>query len=220
MRIRMPDSIKAVLLLLYTLLVACVIVWIISGEAKAADTWTEKQVWAHEIAESARAQGLEEDNPIIVECQRIWNEEEVIKTEALPVGIPCGEVDGEKVNERYADIDISDDELRELAALVYLEARGEPAEGQQAVAEVVLNRVLSDEFPDTVHDVIYDTKYGVQFTPYKRVASTTPTEAQYEAVHNALYGELILDEDVLYFSRGAYNNRIFAKIGGHIFCYG
>lgn len=93
--------------------------------------------------------------------------------------------------------------MRELAALIWLEAQGEPADGQQAVAEVVLNRVLSDEFPDTVHGVIYDTKYGVQFTPYKRVASTTPTEAQYEAVHNALYGDLILDEDVLYFPHGA-----------------
>jgi len=122
--------------------------------------------------------------------------------------------------ERYAGIEISDDEMRELAALVYLEARGEPFEGQQAVVEVVLNRVLSDEFPDTVHGVIYDTKYGVQFTPYRQVASTTPTETQYEAVNCALYGEPVLDVGVLYFSRGAYNSRIYATIGGHVFCYG
>jgi spore germination cell wall hydrolase CwlJ-like protein len=123
-------------------------------------------------------------------------------------------------NERYSAIEISGDELEELAALIYLEARGEPFEGQQAVAEVVLNRVLSDEFPNTVHGVIYDTKYGVQFTPYRQVASTTPTETQYEAVSGALYGDLILDDGVLYFSRGAYNSRIYATIGGHVFCYG
>lgn len=198
----------------------CCIVYLIAESASAATVWTERQEWAHKIAESARAQGLDEDNPIIVECQRLWQEEEAAKSDPLPVGIPCEEVDGEKVNERYASIEISDDELRELAALIYLEARGEPADGQQAVAEVVLNRVLSDEFPNTVHDVIYDTKYGVQFTPYKRVASTTPTEAQYEAIHNALYGDLILDEDVLYFSRGAYNSKVFIKIGGHVFCRG
>lgn len=122
--------------------------------------------------------------------------------------------------ERYANIEISDAEMRELAAIVYLEARGEPFEGQQAVAEVVLNRVLSDEFPNTVHGVIYDTKYGVQFTPYRQVASTTPTETQREAVYNALYGESVLDAGVLYFSRGAYNSRIAATIGGHVFCYG
>lgn len=130
-------------------------------------------------------------------------------------------VDGQLTrNERYAGIEISDSEMTELAALVYLEARGEPYEGQQAVAEVVLNRVLSDEFPDTVHGVIYDTKYGVQFTPYRQVASTTPTETQYEAVNNALYGESVLDVGVLYFSRGAYNSQIYATIGGHVFCYG
>ena len=123
-------------------------------------------------------------------------------------------------NERYAAIEISDSEMKELAAIVYLEARGEPFEGQQAVAEVVLNRVLSDEFPDTVHGVIYDTKYGVQFTPYRQVASTTPTETQYEAVNNALYGDLVLDVGVLYFSRAPYNSRIYATIGGHTFCYG
>jgi len=130
------------------------------------------------------------------------------------------ETTGPARNERYAGIEISDSEMTELAALIYLEARGEPFEGQQAVAEVVLNRVLSDEFPDTVHGVIYDTKYGVQFTPYRQVASTTPTDTQYDAVSGALYGDLILDEGVLYFSRGAYNSRLYATIGGHVFCYG
>lgn len=121
--------------------------------------------------------------------------------------------------ERYVDIEISDAEMKELAAIVYLEARGEPFEGQQAVVEVVLNRVLSDKFPDTVHGVIYDTKYGVQFTPYRQVASTTPTETQYQAVREALYGAPVLDVGVLYFSRAPYNSRIFAQIGGHYFCY-
>ena len=123
-------------------------------------------------------------------------------------------------NERYADVEISDAEIKELAALVYLEARGEFFEGQQAVAEVVLNRVLNGDFPDSVHGVIYDTKYGVQFTPYKKVASTTPTDTQYGAVHEALYGEPVLDVGVLYFARAAYNSRIYATIGGHVFCYG
>ena len=217
---KIKDKIGVFFWVLYAVLLVCAVVALVAPSAKAAGVWTERQTWAHEVAESARAQGLSEDNPIIVECQRIWAEEEAAKAEALPVGIPCEEVDGEKVNERYAGIEISDEEITELAALIWLEARGEPADGQQAVAEVVLNRVLSDEFPDTVHGVIYDTKYGVQFTPYKRVANTTPTEAQYEAVHNALYGDLILDEDVLYFSRGAYNSKVFIKIGGHVFCRG
>lgn len=43
--------------------------------AGAASGWTEKQEAMHSIAEIARAQGLDEDNPIIVEAKRIWQEE-------------------------------------------------------------------------------------------------------------------------------------------------
>lgn len=46
-------------------------------------------------------------------------------------------------------------ELRLLARLVSGEARGEPYIGQVAVAAVVLNRVRSDEFPDTIAGVIF-----------------------------------------------------------------
>lgn len=46
---------------------------------------------------------------------------------------------------RYAEVSQEDCEL--IAKIVYLEARGEPLEGQQAVAEVILNRVAADNFP-------------------------------------------------------------------------
>lgn len=144
--------------------------------------------------------------------------ETAITTEIVEV-VPEATTEPQRI-ERYASIEISDEEMRELAAITYLEARGESFEGQQAVVEVVLNRVLSDEFPNTVHGVIYDTKYGVQFTPYRQVANTTPSDTQYEAIHEALYGESVLDVGVLYFSRAPYNSRIYAHIGGHYFCYG
>lgn len=41
-----------------------------------------------------------------------------------------------------------------LTEAIYFEARGEPVEGQVAVAEVVLNRVDGDTYPDTVCDVV------------------------------------------------------------------
>lgn len=116
------------------------------------------------------------------------------------------------------DIEYAEYELDELAALVYLEARGESEEGQQAVAEVVLNRVLDVDFPNTIHDVIYDTEFGVQFTPYEEVAYTTPTEIQYEVINRALYGNLILEKDVVYFATTALNNNVYAVIGNHVFC--
>jgi spore germination cell wall hydrolase CwlJ-like protein len=46
-------------------------------------------------------------------------------------------------------------DLRCLATAIYFEARGEPEEGQVAVAQVVLNRQNSDRYPDTVCGVVY-----------------------------------------------------------------
>jgi N-acetylmuramoyl-L-alanine amidase len=46
-----------------------------------------------------------------------------------------------------------------LALNVYHEARGEPPEGQYAVAEVTLNRKASPRFPDTVCDVVYEQRW-------------------------------------------------------------
>ena len=49
-----------------------------------------------------------------------------------------------------------------LARLVHAEARGEPLEGKIAVAAVVLNRLRSTEFPNSIREIIYDPG---QFTP-------------------------------------------------------
>lgn len=67
---------------------------------------------------------------------------------------------------RYAELHFSDEDVYILACLVYHEARGESFEGQVAVVEVVLNRMLSDYFPDTVEVVVFQ-KYGDvwQFSP-------------------------------------------------------
>ncbi len=51
-------------------------------------------------------------------------------------------------------LDLSEQEMC-LAEALYFEARGEPVQGQIAVAEVILNRTQSARFPDTVCDVVY-----------------------------------------------------------------
>src|ERR1700685_59090 len=50
-------------------------------------------------------------------------------------------------------------DLECLAENVYFEARGEPLEGQYAVAEVTLNRTRSDHFPHTVCGVVHQTRW-------------------------------------------------------------
>jgi spore germination cell wall hydrolase CwlJ-like protein len=53
------------------------------------------------------------------------------------------------------DVNYSKSDLKLLACLIHAEAGGQSYEGKLAVANIVLNRVKSDEFPDTIKDVIY-----------------------------------------------------------------
>ncbi|MFD1459007.1 cell wall hydrolase [Scopulibacillus daqui] len=71
-----------------------------------------------------------------------------------------------------------------MAKLVHAEAGGEPMSGKIAVVDVVLNRVDSPEFPNNVHDVIYQPG---QFTPVQNGRiNNTPNAADYQAVNQAL----------------------------------
>ena len=77
-------------------------------------------------------------------------------------------------------------ELSLLARLVSGEARGEPYVGQVAVAAVVLNRVRSDDFPDTISGVIFqpgafDAVWDGQF-------DMTPTDSAVRAARDAMNG--------------------------------
>ncbi len=58
-----------------------------------------------------------------------------------------------------------EDEVFWLARIIHAESRGEPLLGEIAVGNVVLNRVRSSYYPNTIYGVIFDRKYGVQFSP-------------------------------------------------------
>ena len=115
---------------------------------------------------------------------------------------------------RYEEITAEEREL--LARVVYAESNTEALEGQIAVAQVVLNRVRSESFPDTVSEVIYQER---QFSTASILGSVVPNETNYEAVDAAFETEVVPYE-VLYFSRGAENDRVWGRIGAHVFCYG
>lgn len=125
-----------------------------------------------------------------------------------------------ELENRYAELHFSDEDVYILACLVYHEARGESFEGQVAVVEVVLNRMLSDYFPDTVEEVVFQ-KYGDvwQFSPAPYLYSAEPDKEQYLAVHTAIEErEHILSEDTVYFSTAPYNESVDMIIGNHYFC--
>ncbi len=81
---------------------------------------------------------------------------------------------------------VSDSDLNLLARCVYGEARGEPYNGQVAVAAVVLNRVRSSKFPNTIYGVIYQK--GAFTAVSDGQINLTPNESSYSAARDALGG--------------------------------
>ena len=117
---------------------------------------------------------------------------------------------------RYPDLELTQDDIELLARMVWVEAQGEPEEGQQAVAEVVLNRLAADNFQDTLKGVIYAEG---QFRSTAFLEDAEPTQTQYEAVEQALNGPYVLPKDVVFFATYPVNKSVWGKIGGHTFCY-
>lgn len=121
------------------------------------------------------------------------------------------------VEPRYPGVELTWEEQQLLAKLIWLEARGESRKGQQAVAEVVLNRLVSGKFGDTLSEVIYG-EGQFRTTPFLKDAEAW--QAQYDAIDDALSGPYVLPMNVMYFATYPENGRIWGQIGGHIFCYG
>lgn len=57
------------------------------------------------------------------------------------------------------------DDLYWLSRIIQAESGGESLAGKIAVGNVIQNRVASDQFPNSIYEVIFDSKFGVQFTP-------------------------------------------------------
>lgn len=122
----------------------------------------------------------------------------------------------EYVEPRYGSLKLTDAETKLLARLVYVEARGESEDGQQAIAEVVLNRFASGLFGDSVSAMINDES---QFVPQKLLKDAKPGQAQYEAIDRALYGPYVLPKEVMFYGRVRTTDSVWGTIGAHIFCY-
>lgn len=110
---------------------------------------------------------------------------------------------------------LSDDEKYLIYQITYLEAGNQSIEGQRAVIEVILNRVLSKEFPDTVYEVL--SQPG-QFATWEYADWGNYNEEQLEALILVYEEEPILNLDYLMFSTGKFSwaaNHV--QIGDHWF---
>ena len=123
------------------------------------------------------------------------------------------------------DLPCSASDFYWLSRIISAESRGEPAVGQVAVGNVVLNRVASEEFPNTIPEVVFDTKNAVQFEPVENgTVHLEPTEQSVESAKRALSGEKPAGDSLYFFapslSRGLWisgNRPYYTTIGCHQF---
>lgn len=117
-----------------------------------------------------------------------------------------------------SDVTFEEGDRYLLANLIYCEAGGEPYEGQVAVGAVVINRVLSSVYPDTVTGVIYQHH---QFSPvdYGTLANALnvnkATDSCYRAADEAMAGRTNVGNCVYF--RTPIPGLEGIRIGGHIF---
>lgn len=117
-----------------------------------------------------------------------------------------------------SEISFADGDRYLLANLIYCEAGNQPYEGQVAVGAVVMNRVMSSVFPDTVVGVIYQNK---QFSPVASgrlalaLAENHATDACYSAADAAMNGTTTVGNCL--FFRTPIEGLSGIQIGGHIF---
>ena len=117
-----------------------------------------------------------------------------------------------------SDVTFEEGDLNLLANLIYCEAGGEPYEGKLAVGAVVINRMLSSVYPDTVLGVIYQKK---QFSPVGSgrlalaLTNNKATPDCYRAAEEAMSGMSNVGNCVYF--RTPIPGLTGISIGGHIF---
>lgn len=122
--------------------------------------------------------------------------------------------------------DISSSEKDLLSRLVEAEAKGESYEGKVAVAEVVLNRVDSPEFPDTITNVVYEVVGDAYaFSPVQNGEIKKPASDEAKsAVEDALSSsEERLNQAVYFYNpeiasdEWIRSRQVVKKIDNHVF---
>jgi len=114
------------------------------------------------------------------------------------------------------------EEITLLARAVYSEARGEPYEGQVAIAAVILNRLSHSSFPNTIAGVIFEP--GAFTAVSDGQFWLTPNDKAYKAARDAINGWDPTSGAIYYFnpniatSAWIWSRPQIKQIGKHIFC--
>ncbi|MCF8008731.1 MAG: cell wall hydrolase [Halanaerobiales bacterium] len=117
---------------------------------------------------------------------------------------------------------VNQSDIELMARTIYGEARGEPYMGQVAVGAVIINRILNNDFPDTIKGVIYQNN---QFTAVSNgQINYTPNSTAYKAAREALNGIDPTMGSLYYYNPKTAKNKswfdsrkFIVSIGQHVF---
>lgn len=144
-------------------------------------------------------------------CKAIEPEQEIqieeVNADPVPVEVEVKEVEvveQASTEETSYRITLNKEEKDLLCRTVYCEAGNQSIETQEMVALTILNRLESDKFPDTLHDVIYQ-KNQYEVTTWSGFENYGWTEQVEQAVENALI-ENRHSLDMYYFRNGYYHS--------------
>lgn len=138
----------------------------------------------------------------------VITDEETIKTspkvqeptpESTPTP-PAAEIE-EEVQEPATYLEMSEEDVKELATLVYLESGSESYECQKAIASVVIHRMQNGNL--TLQEVIYAKN---QFSPAYLIAESKPSESTMQAVREVLQDGPTIPNYVTFFRADYYHN--------------
>lgn len=156
------------------------------------------------------------DIPVVVNVKtdELANEEEIV-SHVIVAGV---EIDLDTVveNEEEPEQLYSDEEIELIALVTMAEAEGESEEGKRLVIDTILNRVDSEQFPDTIHEVIYQPN---QFSSMwnGRVDRCYVMEDICQLVREETKQRK--NDDVIFFTAGNYGQygEPLFKVGNHYF---
>ncbi|MEH7380151.1 cell wall hydrolase [Bacillus sp. JJ1533] len=173
------------------------------------------------VGDHINTQINDDNTPRLFEGMHFEKKEEVVVASQETVKTEQVVTEVKSISSKY---NFSAEELDLLARIVRAEAQAEPFEGKVAVAAVVLNRLESPKFPDTIQGVIYQRG---QFQPVRNGAINKPAdEESKKAVRAALTEMRYIAKEALFFynptiatSRWLDSRTTAIKIGRHVFKY-
>lgn len=145
---------------------------------------------------------------------------------ALAIALLFGLVNPTVMHQIAKAPNVSADDIFCLAKNIYHEARGEPLQGQKAVAQVTINRTKAEGFPSSICDVVYQHKqFSWTLQPHLKVTDSESWNRSLLLARQALTNGIPGFEEftALYFHAKHVKpywrkkHKVYAHIGNHIF---